>query len=99
MIALVGLHDNYELAGFDRKWQGALVALTHTLCTYGPTELLGRHLATVRRRHAPLQPLYTLLAHTASLPSHALSRITTASILHFKEHTTYCLRLSTATGT
>ena len=28
-----------------------------------------------------------------------LSRIITASILHFKEHTTYCLRLSTATGT
>ena len=28
----------------------------------------------------------------------ALSRIITASILHFKEHTTYCLRLSTATG-
>ena len=30
--------------------------------------------------------------------THALSRIITASILHFKEHTTYCLRLSTATG-
>ena len=28
----------------------------------------------------------------------ALSRIITASILHFKEHTTYCLRLLTATG-
>ena len=27
-----------------------------------------------------------------------LSCIITASILHFKEHTTYCLRLSTATG-
>ena len=31
-------------------------------------------------------------------PLTALSRIITASILHFKEHTTYCLRLSTATG-
>ena len=29
----------------------------------------------------------------------AVSRIITASILHFKEHTTYCLRLSMATGT
>ena len=29
---------------------------------------------------------------------HALSCIITASILHFKEHTTHCLRLSTATG-
>ena len=29
----------------------------------------------------------------------AVSCIITASILHFKEHTTYCLRLSTATGT
>ena len=28
----------------------------------------------------------------------ALSRIITVSILHFKEHTTYCLRLLTATG-
>ena len=27
-----------------------------------------------------------------------VSCIITASILHFKEHTTYCLRLSTATG-
>ena len=29
----------------------------------------------------------------------ALSHIIMASILHFKVHTTYCLRLSTATGT
>ena len=29
----------------------------------------------------------------------ALSHIITASILHFKEHTTYCCRLSTATST
>ena len=27
-----------------------------------------------------------------------VSRIITVSILHFKEHTTYCLRLSMATG-
>ena len=31
-------------------------------------------------------------------PGTQISRIIMASILHFKEHTTYCLRLSTATG-
>ena len=33
-----------------------------------------------------------------AVTSDVVSRIITASILHFKEHTTYCLRLSTATG-
>ena len=42
-----------------------------------------------------LRPVEELLVELGA----ALSRIITASILHFKEHTTYCLRLSTATGT
>ena len=49
--------------------------------------------------HAP-QCTLAVPAPPQHIPTHddVLSRIITASILHFKEHTTYCLRLSTATG-
>ena len=39
-----------------------------------------------------------MVAMVVRRQAHALSRIITASILHFKVHTTYCLRLLTATG-
>ena len=43
-------------------------------------------------------PQASLANAGATVPLASLSRIITASILHFKEHTTYCFRLSTATG-
>ena len=61
------------------------------------------------REEVKLMPPHRPYDHTIDLendqmPPHShiyplsVSRIITASILHFKEHTTYCLRLSTATG-
>ena len=64
--------------------------------------MLGRHLALVASLvlwPPHLWPLLDAWVNIGWVWNHLpVSRIKTASILHFKEHTTYCLRLLTTTG-
>ena len=89
-------HKHEELANKRRESQDAQA--TRKKCEVEQREadvkVRGKLLA-----NAVVAEVWCRVMRQADKARLAVSRIITASILHFKEHTTYCLRLSTATST